>query len=540
LNANVIESMTLKTELKWFHKAVVYQIYPRSFYDSNGDGIGDLKGITLKLDYLARLGIGAIWLSPFFTSPMADFGYDVSDYCDVDPIFGNILDFDELIKEAHARNIKVMVDYVPNHTSDKHPWFLESKSSRDNPKRDWYLWKDAKPDGSLPNNWLSLFGGTGWELDETTNSYYYHSFLKEQPDLNWRNPEVEKAMKDVLRFWLDKGVDGFRMDAVYCMFKDFNYEDNPVNPEYVLGTMDPYHAYLNVKNFGLPETLDALKEFADVLGDYQDRFMVTEVYLPIPELIPFFKVSSAKIHSPFNMNLIMLPWGKEFYKTMIEDLENNITLLDVPNYVLGNHDRPRVATRVGKDRAKLLTLMQLTLRGMPFVYYGDELGMEDVYIPVDEVQDPFEKNVPGMGLGRDPIRTPFQWSPEPFAGFSTVKPWLRVSDDFEKNNVEVEERDKSSMLYFYKTLLGFRSITPSLWSTAEYKPLDVSNPNVYVYERGEKEKVIVMLNFSPEPQGVNVEGEGELVLSTYMDKTKEKVSLSGVLLRPYEGLLFVI
>jgi alpha-glucosidase len=529
--------------MKWYTNAAVYQIYPRSFADSNNDGIGDLNGITQKLAYLADLGIQAIWLSPFYPSPMADFGYDVSDYCTIEPMFGTLEDFDTLVREAHARNIKVLVDYIPNHTSEKHPWFVESRSSRDNPKRSWYLWEEPKIDThenmAPPNNWLSIFGGNGWELDPLTNSYYYHSFLKEQPDLNWRNPEVKQAMKEVLRFWLDRKVDGFRMDAVYFMIKDKELRDNPINPQFVMGNMDPYMSQINTYNHGQTETLDILREFADVLSEYKDTFMITEVYLPVPELLKFFKVSSAKIHSPFNMNLISLPWQAAEYKKMIEEIENGIDAEDVPNYVLGNHDKPRIASRLGYARARLVAMFQLTLRGMPFVYYGEEIAMTDVLIPPEEVQDPVEKNVPGFGLGRDPQRTPMQWDETTNAGFSTEKPWLRVSENYRTYNVEAESREPFSSLNLYKKLLALRQNTPALKSGL-YQSLESNNADVLAYGRESKDgNVLIVLNFSDQEQTISMAGKGTVLCTTGLDAEEGKmVELNRLHLRPYEGYLF--
>jgi alpha-glucosidase len=521
---------------KWYRNAAVYQIYPRSFYDSNGDGIGDLAGITEKLPYIKDLGASAIWLSPFYPSPMIDFGYDVCNYNDVDPIFGTIADFDGLVAAAHESDIRVFIDYIPNHTSHLHPWFIESRSSKNNPKRDWYIWKENE--GEVPNNWLSVFGGSGWELDPITDCYYFHSFLKEQPDLNWRNPQVQNAMKNVLRFWLDRGVDGFRIDAIYFMYKDPEFRDNPLNPNYQPGIMDPYQTHLHTYSFGLPETLDMLKEFCDVLGEYKDTFMVSEVYAPVPDLIPFFKICSPRIHSPFNMNLISMPWDAVCYREHIEEIEENLTMEDTPNYVLGNHDRSRVATRLGPSRARLLAFLQLTLRGMPFIYYGDEIGMEDVPIKSEDAQDPWEKNVPGMGFGRDPARTPMQWSAKKFAGFSSAKPWLPIAENYVERNVEAESKDASSMLNVYKTLLKARKDLPALHHGA-YSSITTDNHALYAFERvAEEEKLIIILNFSDQEQPVHLLGIGEVIATTDGRPAETTTTdLNSLVLQPFEGYL---
>ncbi len=523
--------------MKWYEHSVIYQIYPRSFYDSNNDGIGDLRGIADKLDYLVDLGVGGIWLSPVYCSPMVDFGYDISDHCDIDPIFGDLKDFDYLLDEVHKRGMRLLMDYIPNHTSDQHPWFIESRSSKNNPKRDWYLWQDAKDPQTPPNNWLSVFGGSGWQYDNITDSFYYHSFVKEQPDLNWHNPEVVAAMSDILRFWLERGVDGFRMDAVYFMFKDKQLRDNPPNPAFQISLSDPYHRQLNIYNYGLPETFEVLKKFCSVLSGYPDKYMITEVYGPIPDLMKFYQVCNPKIHSPFNFNFLTMSWSAVEYKKFVDEFENALTPQDLPTYVLGNHDRPRVASRVGLGRARLLALMLLTLRGMPFIYYGEELGMMDVPIPSDKIQDPFEKQVPGLGLGRDPARTPMQWNAEPYAGFSKMEPWLPLSPDFQQINILEESADPSSMLNLYKKLLQLRRQMQVL-STGTYDSIDCRNLNVFAYGRTlEQSRCIVLLNFSEKEESIYLPYSGEIVCSTHPGHLGFVDLKESLTLKPYEGIL---
>jgi alpha-glucosidase len=419
---------------KWWQRGIVYQIYPRSFADNNGDGTGDLAGITGRLDYLAWLGIDAIWISPIFPSPMADFGYDVSDYTDVAPIFGTLADFDRLLAEAHARNIRVLLDFVPNHTSDQHPWFLESRSSRDNPRRDWYIWRDAKADGSPPNNWLGSFGGPAWEWDDTTRQYYYHAYLKEQPDLNWRTPAVEAAMLDVLRFWFDRGIDGFRIDALRQVIKDDQLRDNPPNPNWT-PDQSPYNQLLSVYSADRPELLDLIYRMRALADAYPERVLIGELWLAIERLMAYYGDNGQGLQLPFNFHLIGTPWEARAVSALIVAYEAALPRGAWPNWVLGNHDRARIASRVGEAQARVAAMLLLTLRGTPTLYNGDEIGMQDVPIPPELVQDPFEKNVPGIGVGRDPERTPMQWDASPSAGFSTGTPWLPVADNYAVVNV---------------------------------------------------------------------------------------------------------
>lgn len=386
----------------WWRRTVVYQIYPRSFRDSDKDGVGDLNGIIEKLDYLndgtdRSLGMNAIWLNPIYKSPMKDFGYDISDYRDVDPMFGNLKAFDHVVKEAHRRNIKIIMDFVANHTSSEHPWFKESRSSKGNPKRNWYIWRDAKPDGSPPNNWLSVFGGSAWTYDEETKQYYMHSFLPDQPDLNWRDKAVRDEMADILRFWLKRSVDGFRTDAVYHLIKDAEFRDDPPNLNYAAGRQDPYKSLLHIYSQGRPELKETTNTLCNVLGVHSgDVYMVSEAYIGVPQMAEFYQACDNGLHAPLNFNLMTIPWSGVSFKRFIDDFETSLRPSDWPNYVLGNHDRSRLATRIGQERARLAAMLMFTLRGMPFIYYGEELGMEDVTIPESDCLDPRGKNVPGF------------------------------------------------------------------------------------------------------------------------------------------------
>src|SRR5579875_2173936 len=489
--------------LQWWQTGVIYQIYPRSFQDTNGDGVGDLPGITARLDYLAGLGVDAIWISPFYSSPMADFGYDVADYTGVDPLFGTMADFDALLREAHARGLRVILDFVPNHSSDRHPWFLDSRSSTTSAKRDWYLWHKPLPAGDdwrparerLPNNWMSHFGGPAWEWDDATQQFYLHSFLKEQPDLNWRNPQVREAIYGAMRFWLDKGVDGFRMDVLWLLVKDAEFRNNPPNPDYH-GGMHDFASTLPVYNSNRPETHEVVAEMRGLLDSYgptlpepsaaqaenstlalksarSHRVLIGEIYLPLPELVQYYgrplqrgaaqtpapetqELNGANL--PFNFHLIQTEWKAAAIANIIRHYEELLPPGGWPNYVLGNHDQPRLASRVGSKQARAAAMLLLTLRGTPTLYYGDELGMQDVPIAPDQVKDPAEKNEPGKGRGRDPERSPMLWLDAPNAGFTTAeaRPWLPLQADWAERNAVTQRSDPKSMLSLYRHLLALR------------------------------------------------------------------------------------
>lgn len=506
----------------WRNVNAIYQIYPRSFYDASGDGVGDLAGIVDKLDYLkgddSSLGVDAIWISPFFTSPMADFGYDVADYCAIDPLFGNMDDFDRLLAGAHERNIKVMIDYVPNHTSDQHEWFKQSRSSRDNDKRDWYVWRDPSPDGSAPNNWLSVFGGSAWELDEETGQYYLHSFLREQPDLNWANPDVRKAMTDVLRFWLSRGVDGIRADAVRWMAKDPEFRDNPPNPHFQPGSDDPYHSQLQRYSRYGSHLFDYLSEIADTIEDYEDRIILFEDYpdtgLDVREQYMALYDVNPRVAAPFNFEGFFIDYNAEDFRNFVNHFQEITGTELQPFYCFGNHDKPRLVSRMGAEQARLIGMMQLTLPGIPVIYYGEEIGMKDVAVPVESVHDPFEKQTPNLGLGRDPNRTPMQWSDEPQAGFSESKPWLPLAPDFTSNNVAQQQDEDFSMFSMYQSLLTLRrSDTIRVGSYVEWGS---QHEQIFGYIREyEGERILTVLNVSDEPLVCVGEMRGEVLYSTH-------------------------
>lgn len=528
----------MNPDINWPLSSIIYHIYPRSFFDTNADGIGDLKGIIEKIDYIAELGINAVWLSPVYPSPQKDFGYDVADYTNIDPVYGNLESIDELIAKLHERGIKLLMDYVPNHTSNEHQWFLESKSSKKNPKRDWYIWKDARDDGSPPNNWISVFGGSAWEYDEKTKQYYLHSFDKAQPDLNWRNPEVVEAMLDVFRFWLDRGVDGFRIDAVYWLFKHADFPDEPNNPSYMMGTHEPYDMYLHPYTFALPETLHMMKTFTDVIKEYDNKFVVMEIYAGLEELLKMYRTIDWKYFTPFNFSLITLPWKAEIHKQFIDEFDKALGDIYIPSYVLGNHDKPRVTTRLGDKQARIAAMSLLTLRGLPFIYYGDELGMTDGVLERKDIKDPFAMNFPDLPFGRDPQRTPMQWNTTKNAGFTHGDPWLPVNPNHMTRNVAVENTEYTSLLSLYKLLIKLKKHKAAL-REGTYTPLPLPQDNVLAFIREtDKEKILIMLNFDEKEKNIKMDYEGHLIASASMTHQEwEKIDLNNFVLTGDEGLI---
>jgi alpha-glucosidase len=525
---------------KWWQKAVIYQIYPRSFRDTSGNGVGDLGGIIQKLDYLSRtLGVDAIWISPIYPSPMKDFGYDVADYCDVDPLFGDLETFDRMVALAHERSLKVIIDWVPNHSSDQHPWFLESRRSRESPKRDWYIWRDPRPDGSPPNNWGSFFGGPAWTFDDASGQYYLHQFVPEQPELNWRNPEVKAAMLDTLRFWMDRGVDGFRMDVIALILKDELLRDNPPNPDPPenLAENDLFRRLLSVHNLDQDDVHPVLREIRQVLDEYDSRLAIGELWGPLDRWVRYYGERGDELHLPFNFRLMHLPWQAAEMRRSVEAMEAALPDFAWPNYVLGNHDFPRLASRYGGQmQARTAAMLLLTLRGTPTIYYGEELGMENGVIPPEKVQDPQGLNL-GAAWTRDVCRTPMQWDAGPNAGFSMAEPWLPVSDDHAARNVAVMAQEPGSILNLYRALLDLRKATPAL-QLGSYDTLDAGDPDCFVYRRAlDDHRILVALNLSEQEKILELPGgQGECLLSTHMDRSGT-LDFSRLTLRGHEGMV---
>jgi alpha-glucosidase len=528
-----------QSDESWWRHGIFYQIYPRSFQDTDGDGVGDLAGIIQRLPYVKSLGVDAVWLSPIFPSPMADFGYDISDYTGIDPLFGTMADFDALLLAAHERGLKLILDLVPNHTSDQHPWFVESRSSRDNPKRDWYIWRDPNPDGGAPNNWLSEFGGSAWQYDESTGQYYYHAFLAQQPDLDWRNPSVREAIYDAMRFWLGKGVDGFRVDVIWHLIKDAEFRDNPPNPHYVEGR-PPNEKILTQYSTDQPEVHEVIAEMRRVTDGFGARVLIGEIYLPLHRLVAYYGNDLAGAQMPFNFALLQTLWSARSIERIVEDYEKALPKGAWPNWVLGNHDRPRIASRVGPEQARVAAMLLLTLRGTPTLYYGDEIGMQQVAIAPEDVRDPFEKNVPGIGVGRDGCRTPMQWDATRHAGFSSATPWLPLPKHYAHENVANLETDRLSILNLYKRLIALRKDCPPL-VIGDYLPI-AAQGDLLIYRReADGNALIIVLNLAADPIAVTTSAirfGSEILLSTYLDREGER--LEGVLdLRGSEGVIIV-
>ena len=481
----------------WWRDGVIYQIYPRSFMDSDGDGIGDLHGITSKLDYLVDLGVDAIWLSPINPSPDVDFGYDVADYIAIDPKYGTMQDFEELVQQAHSRGIRVILDLVLNHTSDQHAWFLESRSSKDNPKRDWYIWRPGKAKGQPPNQWQSVFGGKGWEYDEKTGEYYYHMFCTEQPDLNWRNPEVRAEMMDTLRFWCDREVDGFRLDVFNQYFKDAQFRDNPRKPG-----VRPFDQQVHMYDTNQPEMVGVVQEIRAVLDSYPERYAVGETFLADQKTAAGYS-APGMLHAAFDFSLLQSPFRAD---TLLKRFLAWQSVLDAnawPNNVLNNHDNPRTATRyhAGErdEKLKVAAAMLLTLRGTPFMYYGEEIGMRDIHLRRSEIQDPVGKRYWPFNVGRDGCRSPMQWTPGAGAGFTSGIPWLKHHQNHIERNVENQQEDPASLLNFYKSLLIIRRENPAL-QKGSFQPIVYDSTRIMAYLREDAQQtILVALNLSARP-----------------------------------------
>jgi alpha-glucosidase len=481
----------------------IYQIYVRSFYDSDGNGVGDLSGIRQKLDYLKgskeSLGVDSIWLTPIYTSPMVDGGYDIADHCSIDSLFGTMEDFKSLLRDAHHRKLKVIVDIVPNHTSNQHPWFIASRSSVSSPQRDWYVWRQAHPDGGPPNNWLSSFGGSAWQFDDQTGEYYLHSFLKEQPDLNWRNPDVRKAMVDVVRFWLNLGVDGFRIDAVDRLAKDSQYRDEPPNPDYNPATDNPYqqldHRYS--KNGRL--LYSYLHEIASIIDDFPGRFMITEGHPTewddADEYMKFYRKIDPVISAPINFEAIYASWNAQTFKSFIDEFQASLKPSYVPLYSLGNHDEPRLASRIGRRAARSAAVLQLSLPGTSIIYNGEELGL----VKADNNRHPddgYAKNLPHKGVNRDLERSPLPWDTSKNSGFTTAhEPWMPIGVDNLGYSVAEQSDNPDSFLGLYRSMLRIRHSSEVL-THGTYRSVDL-HPDIFAFIREyQGYQWLVIINFS--------------------------------------------
>jgi len=533
----------------WWKTGVIYQIAVSSFADSDGDGRGDLRGIIGKLDYLndgteASLGVDAIWLTPINTSPLRDFGYDVADYRTIDPRFGTLEDLDELIAECHRRGMRVMMDLVLNHTSDEHPWFVESRSSRDNPRRDWYVWKDGRSPGKPPNDWLAVVEGSAWAYDETTGQYYYHAFLPFQPDLNWRNPEVRQEMLDVAEFWLGRGVDGFRLDLINFLYEDAALRDNPGR----LG-IRPYLAQRHVHDFSQPESLEVAQALRGLADGFGERALMGEVCTDTPDdCLAYLGDGTDRLHLSFYLDFIRQRWSATGFSRSVGWLEANLPPAAWPCYYLDNHDLPRSFTRLGapgaeERRARVAAAMLLTLRGTPIIYYGQELGMARSRVPRQLMDDPVGIKFWPLRVGRDGSRTPMQWAPGPDAGFTDGTPWLPVDAMCARRNVATELAQPGSLLDWYRRLIRLRRATLAL-QTGSYRAIRAMPGGVYAYvrEHGGK-RAAVLLNFAarasePElPADIWSNRSWTCALSTHT--AEGEIRGPRLKLEPYEALILI-
>ena len=516
------------SEQMWWRGAVIYQIYPRSFCDSNQDGIGDLPGIISKLDYIASLGVDAIWISPFFKSPMKDFGYDISDYQDVDPIFGCLADFDELIAKAHSLNIKIMIDQVLSHTSDQHQWFIESREDQTNDKADWYVWSDAKEDGTAPNNWLSIFGGTGWTWDPRRQQYYLHNFLSSQPDLNFHNPKVREAVLDNVEFWLKRGVDGFRLDAINFCFHDAKLRDNPAKPKALRQSIgfderNPYAYQYHYYNNTQDENLGFMENIRSLLNQYPGAVALGEISSEDSlKTMAEYTQGDARLHMGYSFDLLTDDFSASYIKQVVQSLESRVAD-GWPCWAVSNHDVQRVITRWGKsqnaehnsDLAKMLFAMISSLRGSVCSYQGEELGLTEADIAFEDIQDPYGITFWPQFKGRDGCRTPHPWKhDEENAGFSTAKPWLPMSPEHQNNAVNLQELDDNSILNSYRHFTQWRKKHSAILY-GDITFVDAPQ-NVLVFIRqSQAEKIIVCFNFSNQEQCVPTTSIGKKLIPLY-------------------------
>jgi alpha-glucosidase len=524
-----------KKDPAWWQQAVIYEIAVISFQDTDGDGKGDLAGLLSRLDYLQWLGIGAIWLTPIYPSPMLDLGYDITDFCDVHPDFGTLAQFDDLVRQLHRRDIRLILDFVPNHTSDQHQWFADSRSARRAEKRDWYIWSDPGPNGGPPSNWQSRFSGSAWQWDQPTGQYYYHSFLREQPDLNWRNADVRAAMADVLRFWMKRGVDGFRMDASAVLAKDTLLRDNPPDPD-ADESKPPPQRFRNIFTDDRPEAMAYLADMRKVLDEFEGRVLCGEVQGKTDRIGHFYGQDNPRMHLPLNFALLDSQWDAISLQGNIDAYLNAIPDKAWPDWVVGGHDKHRIASKLGQAQARVLAMLLLTLRGTPFFFAGDELGMEQVPVPPDRVVDPFEKLLPGYELNRDPERVPMRWAAGKNGGFSEGEPWLPMGPAVAERNVATLKEDERSLLWLYKRLIALRRDEPAL-TAGTYVP-ERSRNDLLIFRRvAGDDTILVALNLVHEPRRLEWYQAGRVLLSTRLDGFHGEKVQGPVLLRPDEGLI---
>jgi len=525
----------------WWKHGVIYHIYPRSFSDSDGDGIGDLRGILGRLDYLISLGIDAIWLSPVYTSPNFDFGYDVSDYRGINPEYGTMEDLRDLLTACHAAGIRLIMDMILNHTSSQHPWFLESRSSRDNPRRDWYIWKDGRK-GRAPNNWKSTMGGSAWEFDPVTGQYYMHSFFREQPDLNWRNQEMAEALFREMKFWLDLGVDGFRLDAINLIVKDKKFRNNPL-----LWGIPFFQKHLYVRN--RPKSIKIAGKLRELIDRYPGRVAIGEVFVLPPgepsNAARYLGEGENGIHLAFDFSLIFSRWSARAYYRAISDWYFRIPGQGWPCTVLSNHDLFRHTNRFPfsrriEEKSRVAAFLLLTIRGTPFIYYGDEIGMRNARLERDQIRDPLGKKYWPLFKGRDKARTPMQWTSEENAGFTPGIPWLPVNRDHDERNVKSQDKDPGSLLNVYRSLIRLRQRYPAL-ARGRWLPLLNGREGIIAFIRGRgEESLLVILNFSGRSRVAKLQEHihGSVLLSTHR-REGDTVYMQDMKIHPFEATVYL-
>ncbi|MFX1454855.1 MAG: alpha-glucosidase [Promethearchaeota archaeon] len=550
---------------KWWEKTVVYQIYPRSFKDSSGNGIGDIQGIIEKLDYVQDLGVETIWFSQFFKSPQADFGYDISNYREIEPEYGNMNDFDNLLREIHKRDMKTVLDLVLNHTSIEHNWFKESASSKDNAKRNWYIWRDGKKPGGKkpPNNWKSIPGGKAWKYDETTDQWYYFHFLPFQPDLNYRNPEVKEEMLDTMKFWLNKGVDGFRLDIIQTIFEDLKLRNNPFTWSLFLSDKKAASNFQHhIYDANLPETFEFVQDLRKLIDEYHpERFLVGEAFGSMEEISKYYGPKNNGLHMNFLFEFTSktLSFKPNKIRKIVSKIERILPPPFVPAYTYGNHDRNRFISIIKENfqKAKLLATLLLTLRGVPFIYYGEEIGMLNVKFNLKTSKDPIGQKFAkfpfnliskliSFPLTRDGCRTPMQWDDSASAGFSSnpnVEPWLRIPDNYKEINVSRSEKDPNSLLYYYKKLIKIRRrITALQIGRFEFVNTGDFKNQILTYRRIHEEEIYISLNFSNKELLLKTPQPNlKLIFSTVFNRRDIKTEINDeqiIRLYPLEGIIF--
>ncbi len=530
----------------WWQESVFYHIYLRSFSDSDGDGLGDLAGLAQRLDHLRgagqSLGVDALWLSPCYPSPDKDFGYDVADYTDIDPRYGDLPTFDALLAQCHARDLRLLMDLVFNHTSDQHAWFVASRRDRHNPHRDWYLWRDPRPGGRPPNNWQSVFGGPAWTWDPTTRQFYLHSFLKEQPDLNWRNPQVRQALTEVVHFWLQRGVDGFRLDVFNLWFKHADLPDNPFKPG-----LRPYDMQRHIYDMDQPEMADALRCLREILDQYGARMAVGEFMGRDARLAASY-VGPDRLQMVFNFRFSHCRWDPAAFQQEVLAWQDALGERGWPCYVLSNHDLPRAVTRYGGRHpqavAKVAAAMLLTLRGTPFIYYGEEIGMPDLRLQRSQILDPPGRRYWPFFRGRDGARGPMLWDDSPQAGFTSGQPWLPVHPDYPRLNLARQQRDPNSVFNFYRALIALRRAHAPL-RRGDFQPLQAHPRGGWAYLRAlGDQRLLIGLNFKARPISLPFDqplafGSAELLLSS-ASNGHARLSRSHLELQPLEAALFAL